>query len=38
MSETLSELKIGDICLFIYMRGHTYVILNFEPHVFVFAS
>ncbi len=25
-------------CLFIYMCGHTYVILYFDPHIFVFAS
>ena len=36
-SETLSgvtQLKIGDVCLFIYMFGHTYVILYIDPLVF----
>ena len=40
-SETLSEvaqLKIGDVCLFLYMCGRMHVILYFDPHVFVFAS
>ncbi len=31
--------KIGDVCLFVYMYvyvyGRTYVILYFDPHVFV---
>ncbi len=35
-SETLSEGNRG--CLFVYMCGCTYVILYFDPHVFVFAS
>ncbi len=41
-SETLTgvtQLKIGDVCLFIYlfvyMFGRTYVILYFDPRVFV---
>ncbi len=37
-SETLSgvtQLKIGDICLFVYMYGRMYVILYFDPRVFV---
>ncbi len=36
-SETLSgvtQLKIGDICLFIYMCGRAYVILYFDPLIF----
>ncbi len=36
-SETLSgvtQLKIGDVCLFIYMFGRTYVILYCDPLVF----
>ena len=44
-SETLSgvtQLKIGDICLYIYIYIYiyerTYVILYFDPHIFVFAS
>ncbi len=40
MSETLSgvtQLKIRDICLCIYMFGHMYVILYFDRHVFIFA-
>ncbi len=27
--------KIGDVCLFVYMYGRTYVILYFDPRVFV---
>ncbi len=37
-SETLTgvtQLKIGDVCLFVYMYGRTYVILYFDPRVFV---
>ncbi len=37
-SETLTgvtQLKIGDVCLFVYMYGCTYVILYFDPRVFV---
>ncbi len=37
-SETLTgvtQLKIGDVCLFVYMFGRTYVILYFDPRVFV---
>ncbi len=37
-SETLSgvtQLKIGDVCLFIYMFGRTYVILYFDLLVFL---
>ncbi len=37
-SETLTgvtQLKIGDVCL--YMFGRTYVILYFDPRVFVFV-
>ncbi len=36
-SETLTgvtQLKIGDVCLFVYMFGRTYVILYFDPLVF----
>ena len=39
-SETLSgvtQLKIGDISLFIYVCRCTYVILYFDPHIFVLA-
>ena len=39
-SETLSgvtQLKIGDVCLFIYMFGHTYVILYFDPRVLLYS-
>ena len=35
-SETLTgvtQLKIGDVCLFMYMFGRTYVILYFDPLV-----
>ncbi len=38
-SKTLSgvtQWKIGDICLFIYVYGCTYVILYFDPCIFVF--
>ncbi len=31
----VTQLKIGDICLFICMCGHTYVILYFDPRVFL---
>ncbi len=37
-SETLTgvtQLKIGDVCLFVYMFGRTYVILYFDPRVLV---
>ncbi len=37
-SETLTgvtQLKIGDVCLFVYMFGRTYVILYFDPRIFV---
>ncbi len=37
-SETLTgvtQLKIGDVCLFIYMFGRTYVILYFDLLVFL---
>ncbi len=37
-SETLTgvtQLKIGDVCLFIYMFGRMYVILYFDPRIFV---
>ncbi len=37
-NETLTgvtQLKIGDVCSFIYMFGRTYVILYFDPRVFV---
>ncbi len=37
-SQTLSgvtQLKIGDVCLFIYMFGRTYVILYFDPRIFL---
>ncbi len=37
-SETLTgvtQSKIGDVCLFIYIYGRTYVILYFDPRVFV---
>ncbi len=37
-SETLTgvtQLKIGDVCLFIYMFGRTYAILYFDPRIFV---
>ncbi len=37
-SETLtgvSQSKIGDVCLFRYMNGRMYVILYFDPPVFV---
>ncbi len=42
-SETLTgvaQLKIGDVCLFvyIYMLGHTYVILYFDPRTFALAQ
>ncbi len=36
-SETLTgvtQLKIGDVCLFVYMFGRTYVTLYFDPLVF----
>ncbi len=38
--ETLSgvtQLKIGDNCLFMYMCGRTDIILYFDPHIFVLA-
>ncbi len=37
-SETLTgvtQLKIGDVCLFIYMLGRMYVILYFDPRAFL---
>ncbi len=37
-SETLTgvtQSKIGDVCLFRYMYGRMYVILYFDPRVFV---
>ncbi len=37
-SETLTgvtQLKIGDVYLFVYMYGRMYVILYFDPRVFV---
>ncbi len=37
VSETLSgvtKLKIGYVCLLVYMFGRTYVILYFDPLVF----
>ncbi len=40
-SETLTgvtQLKIGDVCLFIYMFGRTYVILYFDPPYFCVRS
>ncbi len=41
MSETLTgvtQLKIGDVCLFIYMFGRMYVILYFDPPYFCVRS
>ncbi len=40
-SETLTgvtQLKIGDVCLFIYMFGRMYVILYFDPPYFCVRS
>ncbi len=40
-SETLTGVKmkkIGDVCLFVYMYGRTYVILYFDPRVFVLVT
>ncbi len=40
-SETLTgvtQLKIGDVCLFIYIYGRTYVILYFDPSCFCVRS
>ncbi len=37
-SETLTgvtQSKIGDVCLFVYMYGRMYVILYFDPRIFV---
>ncbi len=37
-SETLTgvtQSKIGDVCLFVYIYGRTYVILYFDPRVLV---
>ncbi len=41
MSETLTgvtQSKIGDVCLFIYMFGRMYVILYFDPPYFCVRS
>ncbi len=40
-SETLTgvtQLKIGDVCLFVYMFGCMYVILYFDPPYFCVRS
>ena len=40
-SETLTrvtQLKIGNVCLFVYVFGHTYVILYFDPPYFCVRS
>ncbi len=40
-SETITgvtQSKIGDVCLFVYMFGRTYVILYFDPRVFVLVT
>ncbi len=40
-SETLTgvtQSKIGDVCLFIYMFGRMYVILHFDPPYFCVRS
>ncbi len=34
----VTQLKIGDVCLFIYMFGRMYVILYFDPPYFSVRS
>ncbi len=35
MPPIVTQLKIGDVCLFVYMFGRTYIILYFDPLVFL---